>query len=514
MRILTLLTVLVLVAMRLTGPQCAAPTQSPHVPVIVVGGGLAGLLTAYELEKKGIHAAVLEAGPRLGGRIQTADYGNGLQAEFGMQEVWEKNPLLGVVKELGLETEANDDAYSSLIIDEKLYPFIQDTREEFFETLFTPDERKLFDEVIAEMEDLYREATTKGLTPRTKALQDMSYAAWLAAHKLPRKVEQALRLTIEVELAALSEQFSALSAILEWRAFLFGGEKNYHVRGGNSGIITGLASRLPGPVQLNAEVVGVKRVPRAGGAYDCEVTYLIGREMRRMRSDAVVVAVPWVRLHGVQFDPPLGEARWKAIDTLGRGQYTVVHFIMSTEATKLWRNEDGDSPFPILSNGPLGVIYGPQDKGDSAGEMVFGLLVYGHEAQAHHMKPRDATRAEALAELDKLYPDFSKYVHATYIYGYHPASVAYWPPGRSPMDEGSTLLRQPNDALFLAGDWLYNSHSEGAALAGLQTAKDVAAFLKKQGPPHVLLISQPLRGQKTQKYTPGLRGPRRGNWAR
>ncbi len=479
MRVLTLLTVLVLFVMLPTAPLSATPAQSPHVPVIVVGGGLAGLLTAYELGKMGLHAAVLEAGPRLGGRIQTADYGNGLEAEFGMQEVWERNPLLGVVKELGLEIEANEDAYSSLIIDGKLHPFIQDTREEFFKTLFTADERKVFDGVIEEMEDLYREATTKGLTPRTKALQDMSYAGWLTAHRLPGKVEQTLRLSIEVEVAARSEQFSALSAILEARVFLFGGEKNYHVKGGNSGIITGLASRLLGPVQLNAEVVAVKRVPQAGGTYDCEVTYQIGRELRQMHSDAVVVAVPWVRLPGIQFDPPLGEARWNAIETLGRGQYTVAHFIMSTEAMKLWTADNGNSPFPILSNGPLGVIYGPRDKGNSAGETVFGLLVYGLEAQAHHMKPRDAKRDEILAELDKLYPGFSQYVRAAYVYGYHPASVAYWPPGRSPLDEGSTLMRQPNEALFLAGDWLYNSHSEGAALAGLQTAKDVAAFLKK-----------------------------------
>jgi len=488
MRALSLLTVLVLVAMRLTAPLCAEPAQSPHVPVIVVGGGLAGLLTAYELEKQGIRAAVLEAGPRLGGRIQTADYGKGLEAEFGMQEVWEKNPLLGVIKELGLKTEAKDDAYSSLIIDGKLYPFIQDTQERFFETLFTADERKVFDGVIAEMEELYREATSKGLTSRAKALQDVSYADWLKAHKLPGKVEQTLRLTIEVELAALSEQFSALSAILEWRVFLFGGEKNYHVKGGNSGIITGLASRLLGPVQLNAEVVAVKRVPQAEGGWDCEVTYLIGREMRRMHANAVVVAVPWVRLHGIQFDPPLGEARWNAVETLGRGQYAVVHFIMSTEAMKLWRNDRGELPFPILSNGPLGVIYGPHNKGNSAGEMVFGLLVYGLEAQAYHMKPRDAKREEILAELDKLYPDFSKYVHATYIYGYHPASVAYWPPGRSPLDEGSKLMRQPDGALFLAGDWLYNSHSEGAALSGLQTAKGVAAFLKQHGLPRPLWL--------------------------
>ncbi|ARN80093.1 flavin monoamine oxidase family protein [Methylocystis bryophila] len=479
MKFLTLLTLILLAMARLTAPLSAAPAQAPDVDVVVVGGGLAGLLTAYELEKKGVSTAVLEAGPRLGGRIQTADYGNGLEAEFGMQEIWEKNPLLGVVKELGLETEATDDAYSSLIIDGTLYPFIQGSRKEFFETLFSAEERRVFDGVIAEMEDLYREATARGLTSRTRALQDVSYADWLVSRRLPRKVEQALRLIIEVELAARSEQFSALSAILEWRVFLFGGERNYHVKGGNSGVIAGLASRLRGPVQVNAEVVAVKRVPQAGGSFDCEVAYQAGREIRQMRSKAVVVAIPWLRLHGVQFDPPLGEARWNAIDTLGRGQYTVLHFIMSTEATKLWSVDNGASPFPILSNGPLGVIYGPHGKSNSAGEMVFGLLVYGPEAQAHHMKPRDATRDDVLAELDKLYPGFSKQVRAAYIYGYHPGSVAYWPPGRSPLDEGSTLLRQPSDALFLAGDWLYNSHAEGAALAGFQTAKDVAAFLKK-----------------------------------
>jgi len=41
-----------------TAPTCAAPAKSR---VIVVGGGLAGMLTAYELEKKGITCTVIEA---------------------------------------------------------------------------------------------------------------------------------------------------------------------------------------------------------------------------------------------------------------------------------------------------------------------------------------------------------------------------------------------------------------------------------------------------------------------
>lgn len=473
MRFFATIGIIISLLLSATGGASAAPQPEARTPVIVVGGGLAGLLTAYELDKKGIQCTVLEAGDRLGGRIATAEYGNGLEAEYGMQEVWEKSPLVGIIKELGLTTESSDDAWSSFIIDGKLYPFVADTRDAYFKTLFTPDERKALDKVIAELEDIYKEATTKGLTPRMLALQEVSYADWLTAHKLPPKVEQALRLTIEVELAAVSEQFSALSAVLEWRVFLFGGEKNYHVHGGNSKIIEQLAARSKGPKILNAYVVKVTRTRKPSGGYDCEVTYQVGRDYHRLHADAVVVAIPWVRLHAIQFSPPLDEARWKAVDTLGRGQYTVVHFIMSKEAEKLWK----PAPFPVLSSGPLGVIYGPHGQGNGAGDVIFSLLIYGLEAQAYHMKPRDNKRVETLAELDKWWPGFSRYVKDTYVYGYHPASVAYWPPGRSPMDAGSERLRTPVDGLFLAGDWLYNSHSEGAAISGLETARAVAKFL-------------------------------------
>ncbi len=44
--------------------------------VAVVGGGIAGLAAAYELEHAGIEAVVLEAGDRLGGKIDSVEVGN------------------------------------------------------------------------------------------------------------------------------------------------------------------------------------------------------------------------------------------------------------------------------------------------------------------------------------------------------------------------------------------------------------------------------------------------------
>lgn len=446
----------------------------PRTPVIIVGGGLSGMITAYELEKKGIRSTVIEAGDHLGGRIATAEYGHGLQAEYGMQEIWEKSPLVGVVAELGLPTESGNDPWSSFIIDGRLHAFTQDTREAYFRALFTADERAAFERTLAEMESLYKQIDGERLSPDLLKMQAVSWADWLNQRHLPPKVTQALRLTIEVELGSASEDFSALSALEEWRVFLFGGERNYHVTGGNSRIIESLAARTHGPRLLHSEVTAIKRLA-TGSRPGWEVTYQTGRDIHHLQADAVVVAIPFTRLHAIQFDPPLDAARWKAIKSLGYGQYTVVHFIVSRAIESLW---GAPSPFPVLSSGQLGVIYGPHGQGNARDEEVFSLLIYGNEAEAWHMKPREAKVADALAELDHYWPGFSRHVKSTFVYGYHPAAIACWPAGHSPLDAGSRLLRQPMDGgLFLAGDWLYSSHAEGAARSGLDTAKAVARFL-------------------------------------
>lgn len=61
----------------------------PKVPVVVVGAGLTGLTTAYQLRKAGIDVRVLESNPRSGGRIQTVAFPDGTRVEAHMEEYWE-----------------------------------------------------------------------------------------------------------------------------------------------------------------------------------------------------------------------------------------------------------------------------------------------------------------------------------------------------------------------------------------------------------------------------------------
>ncbi len=76
-----------------------------HKQVIVVGAGIAGLVAAYHLGKNGIDAVVLEASPRVGGRMIT-DSSDGYLIDGGAQFLSSEYPILcELIEELGIASE-------------------------------------------------------------------------------------------------------------------------------------------------------------------------------------------------------------------------------------------------------------------------------------------------------------------------------------------------------------------------------------------------------------------------
>lgn len=473
-----------------TPPTTPPPTPTPPPPpvvkeppaettVAIVGGGLAGLVTAYELNKKGIAFHLLEASDMLGGRVQTAHYEGGLRAEYGLQEVWADNPLYEIMKELKLDIDGKPEPpFSSMILDGKVHPFVQDSNDEYFASMMNAKEVKQLKDWMAKATALRKLALKDGVKNHDVAkLQDMTFQKWIESFHMSKRVNDWIRLTIECELAQSWSVFSAVVGLIEFGYFLGDGEPNYKVEGGNTTLIEALA-KTAGRDSITTTAT-VQRVDRTGDGV--VVSYLHQGKMKTLKSRYVVVAVPPWRLHQIHFEPTLSKPKWDGINTLMRGSYTVVHMIVNKAHKKITYVDDVN-PFPYLTDGVLGVIYGAQSEApaESPNE-VFAFLVHGNAAYAFHMQPREAKIKEMLAEMDKHWPGFSKHVVNTYVYTYHPGAISVWPAGRSPIDEESEALRTPEDGkLWLAGDWLYSGHSDGAAKSALDASKAIAQAEKAE----------------------------------
>ncbi|MGI8928148.1 MAG: flavin monoamine oxidase family protein, partial [Candidatus Limnocylindrales bacterium] len=71
-----------------TAAEGLEPRPQPAKRVIIIGGGIAGLVAAFELQRQGHEPLVLEAQHRVGGRVRTIrDFAPGLYAEAGAMRI-------------------------------------------------------------------------------------------------------------------------------------------------------------------------------------------------------------------------------------------------------------------------------------------------------------------------------------------------------------------------------------------------------------------------------------------
>jgi monoamine oxidase len=448
--------------------------------VVIVGAGLAGLVTAYELARRDIPSVVLESDSRVGGRVHTITFADGVTAEAHMEEFWEGSPAYGLLRRLRLPV-SEDVAHSSVMLAGGLYPYAGDgDRETYLRGMFDHRQRTAFLEwnatacgVLGDRPAVLRDG--QDTSARLRTMRRTSFRDFVEGMGLPRRVAEWIRIVVESETAVEWHRIAALDGIDEMRPFLDTpqgfGERNAHVVGGNGRLIEALVNELPsGCVRNNARV---NRVIDNGSGVAVQYEDSAWRQ-RAVCGEFAALTIPVWDLNAISLEPALSPAARDAIDSTGAGCYVKVILRVRADAAALWAHH-GPSLFTLLTDSRAGCLYLSNPSGPGE-DLVLTMLIHGRFARAFAHRPADSIARQAITALERLtvqespgghrarlMPGISRYVTDARVFKC-PRAVAYWPQarGRSRFDALAAELRVPHGRVLIGGDTTESSHSEGA----------------------------------------------------
>jgi len=277
-----------------------------------MGAGLAGLSAAYELDRAGHDAVVLEAQVRPGGRVQTlrSPFSDGLYAETGAARIPDNHDLtLKYLKAFGLS----------------LTPFYPE-RGDYLDVVRgqAAQRRKPLDE---------SESTFAGDNPLDSILKevgDPSAPKWSGASLLPYDEISTLELLRRLGLsdktistvwlgAATLEDLDTVSAlwVLRYSASELTETTRFKIEGGNDQLPKEFARRLSGRMRYGAGVTGIKQDPDR-----VEVFYDQLGASRKLAGDYLVCTLPFPVLRGIRVEPEFSPGKQRAIKELQYGSVT------------------------------------------------------------------------------------------------------------------------------------------------------------------------------------------------
>jgi monoamine oxidase len=449
--------------------------------IVVVGAGLAGLTAALHLRDAGWDVVVLEARPRVGGRVHTLHGGiggvaldAGLHAEAGGESIDEQHTeLQRLLRRFGIATERRPGSTSDRVARGRAG---RDGHTTSFAELLSlrggavfADYRRVGEALDRLVDDFGIDAEHPEAADRAAELDRQSFAAWIdALELLPEArfvVEQANTSLYNAELRDLSMLFIA-QQVAAAAGVPAADSETMRVAGGNASLPKAIAAELGAAMVLDAPVTLVER--RAGAvAVTAGGTEYLGAH--------AVLAAPPPALRNVRFDPALPPAIAAAIAGLDLGGATKV---VNQFHTPFWRAA-GESGYSLTD-----LTYRVSwDAADSYDTDAGVLTTYTTANNGRMLAALDDTaRIERVrAELARTFPE-----SAALLAG--PAATMAWT--NEPFTGGGYALYKPGqvvpfweplragtDRIHFAGEHLEApaGYMESAVRSGLRVARNLGS---------------------------------------
>lgn len=421
--------------------------------LVVVGGGPAGVGTAYRLRDSGMAVKVLEAGPEPGGRTKSVPMPGGM-ANTGALFVYRGTPSEELVAELGLDAmpfepttygisvgggtaigDSNTDVVNDL-------PLPADDRRALLTTL---------DRAVAE----YRDHTRGGrLTADAARLSGETVAERFRS--LPPRARQVLETAVRGGAVGDTDHLSADYALRYFASYAAHETENrLFVRDGMQALTLGMTARLaPGTLELSTWATKV-RFDAAAGVYAVSATGPAGEIVHHARQVLLAVPAPLV-------DPLVdGLPSWKRealarAETPGSTTMVVAADVRGVEHHREWAFVTTvGRRFDCIINPTPGRIRSSDEP------HVVHFVCFGNSAGYRPDLPGDSAQEERwLADFLAVAPDLRGRVLGTHVQTWQHCFALLSPDRAAAVEQ----LRRPVGALQFAGDWTSPSAGTHGAL--------------------------------------------------
>ncbi|TLD20532.1 hypothetical protein PspLS_08801 [Pyricularia sp. CBS 133598] len=482
---------LVLTALPLAANAASTP-RTIETDVVVVGGGLSGLTSAYELHKAGINTVVLEARDALGGKSRSKDLGGGKIIELGATWINNKTQehVYNLTRLFGLETAvqylAGDPVFQGS--DGRVIRL----NETSLGNTDDPDAEHL---EVAALQDIHFASLDVDLLDFNAfpAEQDVTVTEWLAEQPFgqhPHVVDMVTHLS--TALVGRGPEEVGMHYFLDYIGSGYGvfslatdgpeGAQYLKVKNGTTSIVTSLAATLPADrIHLSSPVVSIDITKCKAGVV---VTTKSGQ---RFHAKRVILAIPTNMYKDVTFTPSLPARKQTLTSNIKSGIYAKM--ILSYRSA-WWREAKFAGKF--TSRAESGPICFSWDTSDPAlDQYSLAVFIAGAKATAWHALADDEAKVAAVVEhLVELVGGDGPEAEAardTLDVNFVEWTKEDWLEGAPTGSMGPGLLREYGDALresfgplhFGGGEtaFKWKGYLEGAVLAGKRVAKEVREAL-------------------------------------
>jgi monoamine oxidase len=331
--------------------------------VVVVGAGLSGLVAARAIRAAGQEALVLEARPRVGGRLFSVQLDGGTWVDVGGQWIGPtQNRIEGLAREFGVATFPTYDEGDSVIE-------YAGARRRYRGTIPKVGAHVLLDvqQMMWRLDRMARRVPVVAPWRAEKAREwdSQTLATWMRRNGRTEMGRALLTLGCEAVFAVEPADVSLLH-VLFYLASGGGWDMLLDTRGGaqQDRFVTGaqtvpnaLAAELGDAVKLSEPV---RRIEHS------DTGVVVHSDNLEVKARRAIVATPPVLAGRIDYDPPLPVARDQLTQRVPMG--TVIK-CMAIYERPFWRDE-GLSGAAVSDRGPVKVIYDNSPPGGEPGILL------------------------------------------------------------------------------------------------------------------------------------------------